>query len=367
MRVDFREERKWKMTIAFALAHEAVEWHEAGDLAERVKRGICVLWKRPRPDVAESVPANDDGMDIVDDGDGAGTTTETPAQLADDASEESDDEQDREQQDVLNALDVSADVQHALEQEVSAKDDSQHKVPKLEEIDHSSALTEETPNTNGPAADKEETKEEGVEGPLKEEDSIVGETASGLKHASSNPVLGASAVQPISTETTAIDAKPHIKHSVYAPLRDKIAALDQNALFLDWDTLELPSITNGASELEPVPAPADLSYIFPELTVLGIPDVGPNIGSGETKKKNSKTDNRRMEETLATKLVPVARFMNIKPTLLGALEPAKHWYDGEWHDLDDSAVVVEFEGPLSKPVEDSSCSKETFIEDEYVG
>ena len=48
MRIDFREERKWKIALAYNLAHAVMEWHEAGSLQERVRRGICVLWKRPR-------------------------------------------------------------------------------------------------------------------------------------------------------------------------------------------------------------------------------------------------------------------------------------------------------------------------------
>ncbi|OBZ75889.1 hypothetical protein A0H81_04110 [Grifola frondosa] len=45
MRIDFREERKWKTALAYNLAHAVIDWHEAGTLEERVHRGICVLWK----------------------------------------------------------------------------------------------------------------------------------------------------------------------------------------------------------------------------------------------------------------------------------------------------------------------------------
>ena len=44
MRVDFREERRWKIALAFSLAHAVMAWHEAGSLEERVNRGICVIF-----------------------------------------------------------------------------------------------------------------------------------------------------------------------------------------------------------------------------------------------------------------------------------------------------------------------------------
>ena len=49
MRIDFREERKWKLALAYNLAKAVVEWHEAGTKEEREKRGICLNWRKPKP------------------------------------------------------------------------------------------------------------------------------------------------------------------------------------------------------------------------------------------------------------------------------------------------------------------------------
>ena len=35
MRIDFREERKWKIALAHNLAHAVMAWHSAGSKAER--------------------------------------------------------------------------------------------------------------------------------------------------------------------------------------------------------------------------------------------------------------------------------------------------------------------------------------------
>ena len=48
MRTDFREERKWKVALAYNLSTAVLEWHAAGSLEERIRSKICVLWKKPR-------------------------------------------------------------------------------------------------------------------------------------------------------------------------------------------------------------------------------------------------------------------------------------------------------------------------------
>ena len=55
MQVDFREERRWKMALAYELALEVQEWHAAGSYEERIRLGICARWRRPDPLELEAI------------------------------------------------------------------------------------------------------------------------------------------------------------------------------------------------------------------------------------------------------------------------------------------------------------------------
>src|SRR5882757_2850404 len=64
MRIDFREERKWKTAVAYTLALAVQEWHDAGSADERIRRGICVVWsKNFEEDIP--VPSNVAGSSAV--------------------------------------------------------------------------------------------------------------------------------------------------------------------------------------------------------------------------------------------------------------------------------------------------------------
>jgi chromatin modification-related protein VID21 len=46
MYIDYREECKWKTVLAYMLVNAVQEWHAAGSVKERVRRGICVIWPK---------------------------------------------------------------------------------------------------------------------------------------------------------------------------------------------------------------------------------------------------------------------------------------------------------------------------------
>ena len=45
MRIDFREERRWKLSMAYNLSTAVLEWHAAGTPEQRLRTGISVKWQ----------------------------------------------------------------------------------------------------------------------------------------------------------------------------------------------------------------------------------------------------------------------------------------------------------------------------------
>ena len=60
MQTDFREERRWKIAVAYELAVCVQEWHIAGSHEERLRLGIIGKLWRPEPIPDDYVPATDD-------------------------------------------------------------------------------------------------------------------------------------------------------------------------------------------------------------------------------------------------------------------------------------------------------------------
>jgi chromatin modification-related protein VID21 len=56
MCIDYREECKWKMALAYMLVNAVQEWHAAGSIEERVHRGICVIWPKLKKKIMQWLP-----------------------------------------------------------------------------------------------------------------------------------------------------------------------------------------------------------------------------------------------------------------------------------------------------------------------
>ncbi|KAI0647240.1 hypothetical protein C8Q79DRAFT_1047538 [Trametes meyenii] len=379
MRTDFREERRWKLAVAYTLAHAVVEWHEAGTLEERLRRGICVLWKPPPPEDAEmaemSEPELADGpFRASQEGDDTGgDSRETGTPVNDSGSDDdSDDEQDKEQRDVLNALEPGAALQDALEQLEHNAQASQSQPgihdgvalkPKMEEIEDPAALgggsqsrdenamEVDAMKAEAPDADKPAEPESGKPVPVEE-------SHPGLKSTSKNPILGRMG------DGDGTHGKPKSKVSQYAPLRDHIVHSDLDKLFIDLDDLD---IVKGMSDLSTddfnpnaPPPPADLSSIFPDLQPYSMLDVAPPNGQEGRKKSDRRGDrddpNKRADDTTYSKLVPMSKFMQVKPTLVGTLQPSKHWRDGKWLHIEETPLFADVDVPPARPVEENLCA-----------
>ncbi|KAG1749128.1 uncharacterized protein EDB91DRAFT_1235613 [Suillus paluster] len=343
MRVDFREERRWKYVVAFNLSSAVLEWHEARSREERLRLGICVLWKRPRS--SEDAPIEDVDMDSRP----AEHNGYTPMADESDGDEE---EGEAEQRDIVDALESRNALEEALDGTGSneSTDSSQHQTPgpdhvkpKVEDVDDSSALQD----SNAMNVDTQQDDQAKVES----------DDQTGLKAHSTDPNLA-------SQQNTQSDAAPAgsssktPKATLYAPLREQIAYSDERKLFLDDDDLNLvialSDLTTDDPGIQPsLPIP-DLSDIFPDLQPLGVPDIASGSNEGKKKDRKSGEDNRRVEDSGFTKMAPLGRFMHNKPTLLGPLQPARRWQNGEWMFAEEAAVAVDFDGAIGKIVDDTA-------------
>lgn len=394
MRLDFREERRWKLALAYNLAHAVMEWHEAGTIEERVRRGICVLWKKPSSeedayadvDVDMDRPLEDqDPIDfgpreIEEDNPEDSKENSTPADGYG-SDDDSDDEQEKDQQDVLDALEPQAAVQDALETALSGlqsngvssrRGQGQDRErsssvfgnvrPKVEDIEDLSALRGRPEPKDAMQVDPKEGADKQQQQQQLKSEPTDGDApeGSGLKSTSQNPILGGG--QAISTSTKS-SSKSKTKSNTYAPLREQIVYSDLDKLFIDLDDLDITKAMAALTTEDPLlsapPPPTDLSSIFPDLQPYGMLDVAPVSFSSEGGKRRSDRrgdrddPNKRAEDTTYSKLVPMNEFMFCKPTVLSALEPARHWMDGEWVDMDNVAVNAEFDTPNSRVVDDS--------------
>lgn len=363
------------MALAYTLATAVMGWHAAGSLEERVKRGICVLWNPAylRADEEQDPPQ----VDVL-------VQPEGPVPQENPASEQktnallgvdygSDEEEEEDQQDVVDALQPQALLEDALE--VASCEESRGDQgliePKTEENEDVSALRFND-STQADTQPESQPMDQPMTDPERKDskDGMVG-----LKSTSKDPILAAKAGSNSSSnngdsDTPTTSTKSSLKQ-VYAPLRERLLESEVDKLFLDLDDFHItqPNESNDDEHHDPIVLdlpPTDLSTIFPELHPHGLLDVAPPPrpvpeGRKKTEKRSDRDDPiKRIEDTTYTKLFPVGQFMYNKPTLLGPLQPSKNWKDGKWLPLDESPVYVEYEGP-TRPPEDMMSGMEYSI------
>ena len=385
MRTDFREERKWKLALAYSLAHAVVEWHEAGSAEERIKRGICMSWRRPRPEDVDCDEVVEKVQDLFEPGTGDEDSKGNSTPANDEGSDDDSDED--ETQDVLNA---SAVLQDALVEDaftaqlgsISASISQQDVRPKLEFVEDRSALSvAQTSISSGPSGMQVDSQPRTKDKDAKEDprssqkDVSKPDEPRGLKATSHNPVFGAVAGPSHSNNKVPNSKTKSSRSTAYAHLREEIVYSDLNKLFIDLDDFDL---VKGMSELSTEDPtlnaslpPPDLASIFPDLQPYTLLDVAPAPGSDGKRKSDRRGDrddpNKRAEDTTYSKLVPTNEFMLQKSTFVGALRPSKHWSYAEqrWRDLDETTVIAEFSSPTSRPVDETAHSSEALFLSAY--
>lgn len=346
MRIDFREERKWKMALAYNLSTSVLEWHGAGSWSERFAKGITVRWKRPLP-----VDRMDSGESLT--GESMQSEIYQPHELQKTSllgldygsDDDDDDEQDRE---VIDALQPSSLLEETLDAEtpgaVDAEDISMVAQLKTEETEDQSALGEpgapvldsqDTPRSDGSSANNDNNG------------------APGLKPTSHDPIWGSSSVsQPGERDACLGSTKLSSKATFYAPVRERVAHSDEQKVFLSLADLHIddPSAVQHLEIKDEGLSPPELSTIFPDLQPLEMLDVAPAVipATQEGRKKSERRDkddpNKRAEDTTYSKLFPASRFMRTKPTLLGPLLPSKRWKDGSWDPIEEAPIVADVDG-----------------------
>ncbi|TFK76575.1 hypothetical protein BDN72DRAFT_852844 [Pluteus cervinus] len=360
MRVDFREERKWKFAVAFNLSTAVLEWHACSTMAERIGCGICVQWKRPSPTPEEmSHEVTDLRSDTPMQVDAAKVSypQATMSSLGLDYGSDDDDDDDEPSKDqsIENSLEPSSLIEDALAsvneirilESDSQINDSQSIAPKVEESDDTNAL-------HGARDDKDVTMEDPVVEATQDPSASLKVTSQDpILAANPNPLLG-SGEQEASHKSTKVSA-------IYAPLRKQIVYMDDSDLFLDLDKLDLNGSMPTGTDLADgaIPPPPDLSSVFPDLQAYNMLDLAQAIplGASDGKKRSDKRadrddPNRRAEDTTYAKLYPASKMMTTRPTLLGSLHPSKHWKDGHWLPFEESPVLPE-QDLNSKALEES--------------
>lgn len=393
MRIDFREERRWKHVLAFNISTAVLEWHEAENHEERIKLGICMHWKPPRTTDSSLSPSQQRRQQQDMEVDNAGVASEQCDKehaYSDQESGDDDDEGEVEQR-VADALETRNALEEALEGSGSGSgsgesgESSQRQSigsdgalrPKVEDVEDPSALG----NASGAwprdvdAMDVDDAQPGEVEGE-KVAESDAGRTQTtktevidlvGLKPDSSDPVLGSQPGSESQNSTLPVPStsKSAPKSNLYAPLRERIAYSDDRKLFVDNDDLDLVKAlsdltTNDSSppalDLEAAHS-LDLSDLFPDLQVLDMPDVAPSEQKKRSDKKSERDDNRRVDDAGYTKIAPMGKFMLCKPTLLSPLQPVRRWKNGRWLPPEEPAVT-EVES-LSSKITDEQLSGES--------
>jgi chromatin modification-related protein VID21 len=363
MRTDFREERRWKIAIAYKLSSAVLEWHSVGDRETRKERGIVVDWSRPVHDESRDIDdvemiiehSQDVEEDIHED---SGERPFSAALIsADYGSDDSDDEQELEKREVADALEPRTALEEALGHAERSSESTQPENdirPKEEDVDDSSILQAMQLTTNT------DLKQDQTPGPLTDSASGPGEMPrpdfhSGLKPTSDDPILGSDEILENTTGQSTFTSKQHQKPSVYSPLRGHIAYYDYDKLVLDFDDLYIHKSRDAASNdvsHDHHAFPTDISQIFPELpfTFIEPPTPsGPSNLLSEGKKKSEKRDrddpHKRNDPTAFSKMTPMGVFMRTRPTLLAALNPAVRWEGDHWAGFDDAPIVPDFDAP----------------------
>lgn len=344
MRIDFREERKWKIALAYSLSTAVLEWHAAGSWAERVEKGICIGRKRSWVQNDEPEAGEEFAEELMK------VETEEPVQskaslLEVDYGSDDDDDDDEsvvDQQDVLDVLEPAALIQDALDVVPSDRNWAavQDVQPKAEDVEDA-ILVSDGKTDDIPVEPRQDAMDA---------DGMAHDVPK-LKVSSSDPILSSNS--PARNN----DIDPSTAHtkspSKYAPLRDSLVYSKDDKLLLGPD--DFYNFVDDS--LLP---PPDLSAIFPDLQPLGLfdPSVVPNTGGGKKRsEKRSERDDptKRSEDTTYTKLFPAGEFMFSKPTLLGPLHPSKFYKDGQWV-MEESAVFPDSDSSSRLP--DNSLSGE---------
>ena len=288
MQTDFREERKWKLAMAYEFAHQIAQWHrsspeERASLCVSRRRIEPMQWEEPEPaPESEREPELEPELELEPESE---ADPDPKARVKDDTADEPKDEKPRDEPDI----DVDADAE--------GEEDSQT-MPRLTYTEPPAKADEPVPPMRSDA----------------------------------------------NKETTLSDKLPL---ALVTAIRAPIFSLDTTATTVSpWSMLEHLDPQTSAALMRMDHAPSidpeqlDFDKLFPELP----PYAPPNASDDPSTQKR-----RDESQAQSTRLVHVSRLLDAKPILVSTLDPARYREIGHVVDTSEWAELMPHAPEVSPP------------------
>ncbi|CAE6536510.1 unnamed protein product [Rhizoctonia solani] len=328
LQVDYREERRWKTVVAFELAHAAREWYEA---SPEERETMCVKYKADH-----QLDEKDEAEDVEMDGDkGEEGQVEKDVEMAErvgsdgkvaelrsEPEHEDEDEPEVEEGPHTGGLEPRDDVMGADDAVMVIEEVKEPEKEKEGEQEPGMLTKDDVPGL---------TKDETTDPPPKElsptkDPDMPDEDADGEDDPAS-PTKNALRPDAGGAESTLANLE------YLSSVRDELAQLataPSLAASFTLPTLPVPPTTKA--QPDSIDALAEL---FPDLSLYtGLSD---SIDPDPTKQE--KRPDESMTSVSSGKLAHASRLMDIKPVLVGALDPARHLFKNKWIGLDEVPAV----------------------------
>jgi chromatin modification-related protein VID21 len=363
MSTDFREERRWKMAIAFEIAHSVAEWHQADEEGrQRLMGSYKVLDIPDEGDVdmhQAAVIHASEVMEVDTSGEGSNRNARQMNPIAVEQNpDESDEVAGRDRSAIQPPLDASTALEEALEDMEAAgpskTDDAQDTVMAVDVV--ATAVVRSGP---GSEMDAEGEPEDDVdaEGEVDMEKFDIPDMPKDANVPTEVPLVAPKEAEDVKDPE---GLKPTTRGALLTPPPDPTVDVKKlRKPILDKD---MQDTMFSLSEL--FEANLNLSKPLPpvQLEKLKLPDLFPDLPPYEVpdppsdpvlEKKSDK--NKRIDESGAHsgKLTSASRLMDVRPVLVSSLQPSRRLSkkQAKWEDLNDFPVADE-PRDWSEPVPD---------------
>ncbi|KAG9120707.1 chromatin modification- protein VID21, partial [Ceratobasidium sp. 392] len=372
LQVDFKEERRWKTVLAFELAHAVREWH-ATPAGSEERKAMCVGYIRPKDEEEDGDVETGVERDVV-----MNVDAETDGEQDGEEAEEAEDKEDKEGEEAIGpdgkVIETRSDAEGEDEDEdeeeevveqvahtagpepredVMGADEAGTEMPEIEESEKEKekdetevgVLTKEW----APAPKQEREQEdvamtEGEEG----EDGKDDNDADGEAEVDESMLPTPAVAEPAKEAEAEVGKPKEEEGGLPDPLEGALKEeADGKITLISTARTELLDLATTASLATTFSLPGppsspkaenetdktidDLAELFPELSLYtGLPtDLDPT----------DKRPDESMSSAAAGKLAHASRLFDVKPVLVGALEPARHLFKGKWVGLDEVPAV----------------------------
>ncbi|TKY87665.1 hypothetical protein EX895_003246 [Sporisorium graminicola] len=390
LQTDFREERRWKMAVAFHLAHEVAAWHRARTASERA--AFCVSFPRPyrrrtvsdnveqhaaaqETSVDEAIPSSqpletapdaihDEAMpdatsfagaqdeETLPSANNIGTESSTSTQGADVTMEGETEGDEAVAQAVDNALETTNDEATARVEEMDADGEDDDADADADDVEAATAALVSGEPAKPP---KVEVVREPLAQPERMPTLVVApettaaSTTSKEDHSADDKLAHALRSEPKDAESTlTAELPPQLLATLRAPIFSTsvtTTVVSPAALLESLDPeaaaallgIEVSDLSSAVDLLSP--GSLSFSKMFPELPLyagVSVPD------------SSSKSDRRWDEGSLnqPPRLTHVTKLLDSRPLLVSTLEPSKNRANGRWLPDSDWIVAAEQSDPL---------------------